>query len=142
MPVRQGEAVWQGTLKDGKGTVRLGSGVFEGPYSFASRFEEGSGTNPEELIGAAHAGCFSQALSLALTEAGYPPEQIHTTANVQLKKVGDGFKITNIELDTEAKVPGVDADTFNEKAQGAKAGCPVSQALAGVEITLKSKLLN
>jgi osmotically inducible protein OsmC len=141
MPVRQGEAVWRGTLKDGKGTVRLGSGAFEGPYSFASRFEEGSGTNPEELIGAAHAGCFSQALALMLSQAGYPPEQIHTTANVLLEKVGDGFKITSIELDTEARVPGVDADTFNEKAQAAKEGCPVSQALAAVEIKLKSKLL-
>lgn len=142
MPVRQGKAVWQGTLKDGKGTVKLGGGAFEGPYSFASRFEEGAGTNPEELIGAAHAGCFSQALSLMLTQAGYPPEQIHTTANVHLNKVGDGFKITAIELDTEAQVPGIDSDTFHNKAQAAKEGCPVSQALAGVEITLKAKLLN
>ncbi|HMQ53521.1 MAG TPA: OsmC family protein [Anaerolineae bacterium] len=141
MPVRQSTAVWQGTLKDGKGTVRLGGGAFEGPYSFASRFEEGAGTNPEELIGAAHAGCFSQALALMLTQAGYSPEQIHTTANVHLNKVGDGFKITSIELDTEVRVTGIDSNTFNEKAQAAKEGCPVSQALAGVEITLKSKLL-
>lgn len=142
MPVRQGEAVWQGTLKDGKGTVRLGSGAFEGPYSFASRFEEGSGTNPEELIGTAHAGCFSQALAMMLAQAGYTPTQIHTTANVRLEKVGNDFKITTIELETEAKVPGIDSDTFNKKAQAAKEGCPVSQALAGVEIKLTSKLLS
>lgn len=142
MPVRQGEAVWQGTLKDGTGTISLGSGMFKGPYTYASRFEDGSGTNPDELIGAAHAGCFSQALALELHKAGYPSEQIHTTAKVHLNKVGDGFKITTIELETEARVPGVDTDTFNQKAQAAKEGCPVSQALAGVEIKLKSKLLS
>ncbi len=141
MKVRQGEAVWQGTLKDGKGRVRLGSGAFEGPYSFASRFEEGAGTNPEELIGTAHAGCFSQALAMMLAEDGYTPERIDTTAKVHLDKVGDDFKITTIELATEAKVPGVDADTFSQKAQAAKKGCPVSQALAGVDIKLTSKLL-
>lgn len=142
MTVRQGEAVWQGTLKDGKGTVKLGSGAFEGPFTFASRFEEGSGTNPEELIGTANAGCFSQALALELAKAGYTPTQIHTTANVHLEKVGDDYKITTIELDTEAKVPGVDSETFNKKAQAAKEGCPTSRALAGVEIKLKSKLLS
>lgn len=141
MPVRNAEAVWQGNLKEGKGTVKLGSGAFEGHYSAASRFENGSGTNPEELIGAAHAGCFSMALSLMLQQAGYTAERIHTKAKVHIDKVGDGFKITSIELETEAKIPEIDNDTFQEKAEAAKKGCPVSQALAGTDIKLKAKLL-
>lgn len=141
MPVRKAEAVWSGTLKNGKGTVKLGSGAFEGAYSFASRFEEGTGTNPEELIGAAHAGCFSMALSLLLEQAGYKPERIHTTARVRIEKSGEGFNITSSELETEAEVPGIDEKKFMEQAEAAKKGCPVSQALASTEITLKARLL-
>jgi osmotically inducible protein OsmC len=141
MPKRTSEAVWEGTLRDGKGIMKLGGGAFEGPYSFASRFEDGTGTNPEELIGAAHAGCFSMAFSGQLTRAGFTAERIYTVATVHLNKVGDGFKITTIELDTQAKVPGIDEGTFLEKAQAAKNGCPVSQALAGVDIQLKAQLV-
>jgi osmotically inducible protein OsmC len=141
MPVRKAEAVWEGTLKKGKGSMKFGSGAFEGAYSFASRFEQGAGTNPEELIGAAHAGCFSMALSGVLETAGYSPERIHTVARVHIDKVGEGFKITTIELDTEGKVPGIDEKVFREKAEAAKKGCPVSMALTGVEIKLQAKLL-
>jgi lipoyl-dependent peroxiredoxin len=141
VPLRTAEAVWQGKLPEGKGNMKLGSGAYEGQYSFASRFQEGRGTNPEELIGAAHAGCFSMALSHMLGQAGYNPERIHTAAKVHLDKVGDGFKITAIELETEAKVPGIDEKTFLEKAEAAKQGCPVSQALAGTEIKLRATLM-
>ena len=141
MPLRTAEAVWQGKLPEGKGNMKLGSGAYEGEYSFASRFQESRGTNPEELIGAAHAGCFSMALSHMLGQAGYNPERIHTAAKVHLDKVGDGFKITTIELETEAKVPGIDEKTFLEKAEAAKQGCPVSQALAGTEIKLRATLM-
>jgi len=141
MPVRKAEAVWEGNLKEGKGKMKLGSGAFEGAYSFASRFEDAMGTNPEELIGAAHAGCFSMALSLFLGNAGYLPERISTVAHVRLDKVGEGFKITKIDLETEAKIPGIDEKKFMEQAEAAKKGCPVSQALAGTEITLKAKLV-
>ncbi len=142
MPVREAEAVWEGSLQDGKGTMRMASGAYEGPYSFQSRFEEGDGTNPEELIGAAHAGCFSMALSGALGKAGHEPESVETTANVHIEKAGDGFKITRIELDTKARVPGIDADEFQKQAEGAKDGCPVSQALKGnLEIELDAQLL-
>lgn len=140
MPTRHAEAQWEGNLQNGKGTMKLGSGAYEGAYSFASRFESGPGTNPEELIGAAHAGCFSMAFSLLLDKAGYPPNRVHTRAAVKLEKVGDGFKITHIELETEADVPGIDAETFQQQAQAAKQGCPVSQALAGTEISLKAHL--
>jgi osmotically inducible protein OsmC len=121
--------------------MKFGSGAFEGSYSFASRFEQGPGTNPEELIGAAHAGCFSMALSMILDMAGYAPERIHTIARVHIDKVGDGFKITTIELETEGRVPGIDEKTFQEKAEAAKKGCPVSMALTGAEIKLKASLL-
>jgi len=141
VPLRTAEAVWQGKLPEGKGNMKLGSGAYEGEYSFASRFQESRGTNPEELIGAAHAGCFSMALSHMLGQAGYNPERIHTAAKVHLDKVGDGFKITAIELETEAKVPGIDEKTFLEKAEAAKQGCPVSQALAGTEIKLRAILV-
>jgi osmotically inducible protein OsmC len=141
VPLRTAEAVWQGKLPEGKGNMKLGSGAYEGEYSFASRFQESRGTNPEELIGAAHAGCFSMALSHMLGQAGYNPERIHTAAKVHLDKVGDGFKITTIELETEAKVPGIDEKTFLEKAEAAKQGCPVSQALAGTEIKLRATLM-
>src|SRR5213082_3416744 len=130
MPERSATARWQGGLKDGKGTMRLGSGAFEGQYSFSSRFEEGTGTNPEELIGAAHAGCFSMALAAGLTKAGFKPTRINTKANVSLDKVSEAFKITTIELNTEAEVPGIDEKTFLEQAETAKKNCPVSQALA------------
>jgi osmotically inducible protein OsmC len=140
MAVRSAEAEWKGNLREGQGTVKLGSGAYEGRYSFASRFESGTGTNPEELIGAAHAGCFSMALSAGLGRAGYTPTRIHTTAKVHLEKVGEGFGITKIELETEAQIPGIDAKTFHEHAEGAKKGCPVSKALAGTEITLTAKL--
>jgi len=141
MPTRQASAVWKGGLKDGKGTVRLGSGAFEGQYSFSTRFENGKGTNPEELIGAAHAGCFSMALSAGLGQAGITPESIQTTANVNLEKQGEGFAITRIDLVTEAKIPNIDQATFKKHAEDAKANCPVSRALAGTKITLDAKLL-
>jgi osmotically inducible protein OsmC len=140
MPARTADARWEGTLQDGKGTMRFGGGAFEGQYSFASRFEEGTGTNPEELIAAAHAGCFSMALSGGLTRAGHPPTSVSTTAKVHLEKGDAGFSITHIELETEAVVPGIDAATFQEQAEAAKAGCPVSKALAAVTITLQARL--
>ena len=126
MPVRKASAVWNGSLKDGNGTMKLASGAYEGPYSFGSRFEEASGTNPEELIGAAHAGCFSMALSAGLGKSGFEVTRIDTSATVHLEKVGEGFQITRIELTTEAAVPGIDESTFMEHAEGAKAKCPVS----------------
>ncbi len=141
MAKRTASAIWEGTLKDGSGKMRLGSGAFEGQYSFASRFEEGTGTNPEELIGAAHAGCFSMALAAGLTKAGLKPTRISTNAQVSLEKVGEGFKITTIELKTEGEVPGIDKQTFLEHADTAKKNCPVSQALAGTEIKLTATLV-
>ena len=142
MAKRTASAVWEGTLKDGKGRVKLGSGAFEGQYSFASRFEEGAGTNPEELIGAAHAGCFSMALAAGLTRAGLNPTRINTTASVSLEKVGEAFKITTIELTTEAEVPNIEEAAFLEQAETAKKNCPVSQALAGTNIKLNAKLVS
>ncbi len=141
MAVRSAEAVWEGDLNSGKGRVRVGSGLFEGPFSFSSRFEEGPGTNPEELIGAAHAGCFSMALSAGLGRAGFMPKRIHTVAQVTIEVVNGHHKITRIALDTEAQIPGIDEATFLGQAEAAKKGCPVSQALAGVEISLKARLL-
>jgi osmotically inducible protein OsmC len=141
MAVRKANAVWEGSLRDGKGTVSLGSGAFEGPYSFSSRFEEGTGTNPEELIGAAHAGCYSMALSADLGKAGFTAQRISTQAQVTLGKVGDLTRITLIHLETEARVPGIDAQKFQEIAEGTKKTCPVSAALASVEITLTARLL-
>lgn len=140
MAVRTANAVWTSGLKDGKGTMKLGSGAYEGAYSFASRFEEGTGTNPEELIAAAHAGCFSMALSAGLERAGHKPKSVKTTARVKLEKVGEGFQITTIQLQTDADVPGIDAEKFREQAEAAKKGCPVSRALAGVQIELDAKL--
>src|SRR5437016_14406458 len=141
MAKRTASAVWEGTLREGTGKVKLGSGAFEGQYSFASRFESGTGTNPEELIGAAHAGCFSMALAAGLTKAGFNPTRINTTAAVSLEKVGEGFKITTIELNTEAEIPNIDENTFLEQAETAKKNCPVSQALAGTQISLNAKLV-
>ena len=140
MAIRKANAVWEGNLKEGKGRVKLGSGSFEGSYSFLSRFEEGQGTNPEELIGAAHAGCFSMALAHALSEAGYKVMQISTEAKVSLGKDEGGFKINTIELDTEGRVAGIDETAFIKYAEEAKKNCPVSRALTGVKIILKAKL--
>lgn len=137
MVIRDSSAVWEGNLVDGKGQMRLGSGAYEGAYTRASRFEDGPGTNPEELIGAAHAGCFSMFLAAILSKAGHKPAQINTTARVHL---GDGPKITLIELSTTGIVPGIDESTFTDFAEQAKKGCPVSQALASVEITLTASL--
>jgi osmotically inducible protein OsmC len=141
MITRHADAEWLGGVIEGSGTVKLGSGAYDGPYSFRSRFESGTGTNPEELIAAAHAGCFSMALSAALTGAGHPPTKIHTTASVKLEKDGDGFTITGIDLETEGQVPGIDEATFLATAEDAKKTCPVSKALAGPKITLTAKFL-
>ena len=141
MAVRNAEAVWEGNLKDGRGRMKLGSGAFEGAYSFASRFEEGSGTNPEELIGAAHSGCFSMALSANLEKAGYTATRIETRAKVHLGKIEDATRITHIDLDCEATVEGIGEDQFQEIANATKTGCPVSAALASVDINLAARLV-
>ncbi|MBW3610742.1 MAG: OsmC family protein [Actinobacteria bacterium] len=140
MPARQADAEWHGSLKEGEGTMRLGQGAYEGAYSFRSRFEEGTGTNPEELIAAAHAGCFSMFLSDLLAEAGHEAERVHTTAEVHLGQVDGAPAITGIDLRTEGTVPGLDQAAFVEHAEAAKAGCPVSKALAAVDITLEARL--
>jgi len=142
MPVRNAEARWEGDLPNGKGTMRFGGGAFEGQYSFSSRFEDGAGTNPEELIAAAHAGCFSMALSNGLAKAGFTPTRVDTTASVHLEKTDAGFGITKIDLRTEAEVPGIDQATFDEQAETAKKNCPVSKALAAVDINLEAKLVS
>jgi lipoyl-dependent peroxiredoxin len=120
--------------------MSLGSGAFKGNYSFASRFENGEGTNPEELIAAAHAGCFSMALAHGLAEAGYRPEKVETDAEVTIEKGEDGFKISTVKLTTEVTVPGIDSGKFMEHAEDAKKNCPVSKALAGVDISMDAKL--
>ncbi len=140
MKVREAKAEWNGNLVDGNGKMKLGSGAFEGQYSFASRFENGSGTNPEELIGAAHAGCFSMALSNVLEEEGYEPEKIETDAKVSLDEVEGDYKITGIELITEGVVPDIAEDDFLEAAAVAKENCPVSVALSSTNIDLKASL--
>lgn len=140
MPTRRADAVWEGDLQGGRGTMRMASGAYEGGYSFGSRFEEVAGTNPEELIAAAHAGCFSMALSGALGKAGHPPERVSTTAKVHLEKVGEGFGITRIDLVTVARVPGIDEAAFQQAAEGAKTNCPVSKALAAVDVSLDATL--
>ena len=142
MPKRKASARWDGSLQEGSGTMSMASGAYEGAYSFQSRFEEGDGTNPEELIAAAHAGCFSMALSLVLGQAGHEPESIETEATVQIDKAGDGFAITHILLRSQARVPGIDAHEFQQLAEAAKDGCPVSKALGGVDsIELEAELL-
>lgn len=142
MPTHKAEAEWKGTLAEGSGRMAVGSGAFDGPYSFKSRFEEGqAATNPEELIGAAHAGCFTMALTAQLSRAGLKPTRIHTAAKVKLEKVGEGFSITTIDLETEAEVPGIDDTAFQKNALDAKQNCPVSKALAGVDIHLNAKLI-
>lgn len=138
MPVRTSEAQWQGDLKGGKGTMKFGGGAFEGNYSFTSRFEEGTGTNPEELIAAAHAGCFSMAFAHNLAQAGFTPRSVRTTAKVEVV-AGEGIK--GIKLITEADVPGITPEKFQEQAEAAKVGCPVSKALAATNITLDAKLV-
>lgn len=141
MAVQSASAEWQGSLKDGSGKMRAASGAFEGPFTFVSRFETGPGTNPEELIGAAHAGCFSMALAAALGRAGHDPTSIKTIAKVHLGSTEAGPTITQIDLEVEGEVPGIDATKFQEFAEGAKQGCIVSRALAGVSnITLAATL--
>ena len=139
---RNAEARWTGDLKSGRGTIRVGSGAFEGPYSFVSRFEGSGDTNPEELLGAAHAACYSMALSLALSVAGHIPTSVATTATVHLSKVGAGFGITGIDLVTRGVVPGVSDADFQRLAEETKLNCIVSKALASVPMTLDAKLSN
>ncbi|MCB2055169.1 MAG: OsmC family protein [Geminicoccaceae bacterium] len=141
MPSRTSNAQWQGDLKSGSGEMSLGSGAWSGKFSAPSRFEDGSGTNPEELIAAAHAGCFSMALSHMLSSEGHKPDSVETRATVHIEKEGDGFAIPKIELATRAKVPGIDQGKFQEIAGKAKNGCPVSKVLAGADITLDAQLV-
>jgi osmotically inducible protein OsmC len=142
MAVQAASAEWKGSLKEGAGTMRTGSGAFEGPYTYVSRFETGPGTNPEELLGAAHAGCFSMALAAGLGRAGHAPTSIRATAKVHLGASEAGPTITQIDLDVEGEVPGIDQATFQQFADGAKTGCVVSRALAGVKtINLSAKLV-
>jgi lipoyl-dependent peroxiredoxin len=137
---RKASAVWNGGLKDGKGRISTDSGVLsDTQYSFSTRFENGTGTNPEELIAAAHAGCFSMALSGQLTNAGHPPESINTSATVKMEKTDAGFTVTNVHLEVRARVPGIDAKGFETAANNAKAGCPISRLLKA-EITMEARL--
>ena len=141
MPTRNAQAEWKGNLMNGSGRLSVGSGAVDVPYSFKSRFEEGqSATNPEELIGAAHAGCFTMALVAQLSKEGFTPSRVHTDADVTIDKVGDGFSITRIELRTSAEIPGIDDAKFQKYAADAKQNCPVSKALAGTQIGLKATL--
>ena len=140
MPTRKAHARWAGTIKEGQGSVDFGNGGFKGPYSFASRFEQGAGTNPEELLGAAHAACFAMALSLVLGRAGFTPDYVEATAHVTVRPHDGGFRITNSHIVCDARVPGIDHAAFVRHAEAAKASCPVSRALAGIEITLETQL--
>lgn len=141
MATRNGSAEWRGDLKGGDGDLTVGDGVFNGAYSFSSRFEEGQGTNPEELIGAAHAACFTMELSNILAEHGHSPDSVRTVAKVHLRQTEEGPTIQRIDLETEGRVPGIDEDHFAEHAEEAKSGCAVSRALAGVEeMTVTAKL--
>ncbi len=142
MPKRKANAEWKGALPDGNGTLALGSGAFEGSYSFSSRFEEGVGTNPEELVGAAHAGCFSMALSGDLGKSGFKPQSVKTEAVVHLVKSDGGFSVTEIDLDCDAHVPGIDEAEFTKIAEGAKKNCPISKLLTGAKINLTARLKN
>lgn len=143
MPKRTGEAEWRGDLEQGAGELRLGSGAFEAPYTYKSRFKDegGPGTNPEELLGAAHAACFSMALANALASGGHTPESVATTATVHLAVTGDGPAISRIDLACEARVPGISSEEFAREAEATKVGCPVSKALSAVPIELEAKLL-
>jgi osmotically inducible protein OsmC len=141
MAIRNASARWTGTLTEGTGVLRTGKGGYEGPYSFSSRFEEGEGTNPEELIGAAHAGCYSMFLAKLLTDAGHPPTSVETSAKVHLERTDAGMTVTRIDLDSVAQVPGMDAAEFSKHADAAKENCPISRLLApGTEITLAARL--
>lgn len=141
MPIRTASARWQGNLPEGSGTIRTGKGGYQGNYSFKSRFEEGEGTNPEELIAAAHSGCFSMAFSNGLASAGFTPNSVETTAKVHLDKTDAGFTVTRIELDTVGDVPGIDEGTFQKVAEDAKQNCPISRLLSpGAQISLSARL--
>jgi lipoyl-dependent peroxiredoxin len=141
MPIRTSSARWQGNLTEGSGTIRTGKGGYQGNYSFKSRFEEGEGTNPEELIAAAHAGCFSMAFSKGLADAGFTPTSVDTTAKVHLDKVEGGFGVTRIDLETVGDVPGIDESTFQKIAEDAKQNCPISRLLSpGAQISLTATL--
>ena len=142
MTARNGSAEWRGNIESGSGTVTVGDGVFEGPYSYESRFAEGDGTNPEQLIAAAHAACFTMALSSVLGGAGHAPESLHTNARVQLRNIDGAPTLTRIDLETEGRVPGLDAQEFQRRTEEAKANFPVSRALAGIpEIVLSARLV-
>jgi lipoyl-dependent peroxiredoxin len=141
MPTRTSSARWQGTLKEGAGSLALGSGAFEGSYSFPSRFESGQGTNPEELLAAAHAACYSMALANALSQAGHTVNSVETTAAVHLDKGDSGVAITRIDLTTRGDVPGLDEAEFVKQAEATKSGCIVSRALSAVDMTLDAKLV-
>jgi len=142
MTIRNGSAEWRGNLQSGSGTVTVGDGIFEGAYSFGSRFGEEAGTNPEQLLAAAHAACFTMALANMLSSAGHVPESVHTNARVQLRNIDGAPTLTRIDLETEANVPGIDAQEFERFAGDAKAKCPVSRALAGIpEMGLTAKLV-
>jgi osmotically inducible protein OsmC len=143
MATRNGSAEWRGSLNEGSGTITVGNGVHTGPYSFKSRFEDEPGTNPEELIAAAEAGCFTMALSLILGSDGHPPDELRTSARCQLRNVDGAPTITKVEVKTEGRVPGIDQDAFQQAAEAAKKTCVVSRALAGVEeITLEATLVD
>jgi len=140
MPVRKAEAVWHGSFKEGHGHMRFGEGDFEVDYSAGARFEEDPGGNPEQLLGAAHAGCFSMALASGLSKAEFPPKSIHTTAEVHLEKTGAGWSVTRIHLTTEVEAAGIEDSAFFELAEKAKQNCPISRALGNVEISLEARL--
>ena len=141
MPIRTADARWQGNLTEGSGTLKTGKGGYQGNYSFKSRFEEGEGTNPEELIAAAHAGCFSMAFSGDLAKAGFTPTSVETTAKVHLDKTDAGFSVTRIDLESVGDVPGIDEGTFQKIAESAKDNCPISRLLApGAQISLSARL--
>ena len=141
MATRTSSARWQGTLKEGSGTLALGSGTFEAPYSFSTRFEDADGTNPEELVAAALAACYSMALSNALSQAGFPPAAVDTNATAHFGKTDSGFAITRIDLVTTGNVPNIDESDFLKHAEATKSTCPISKALAAVEITLDATLV-
>ncbi len=140
MITRKADARWEGELKTGKGNIKLGSGAFEGPFSFGTRFEGAQGTNPEELLGAAHAGCFTMALSNSLAQSGFPVTKVETTATVQLDKTATGFAIVGIALETRGTVPGISEAEFQKAAEATKVNCIISKALASVPMTLKATL--
>jgi osmotically inducible protein OsmC len=142
MPIRTATARWEGNLTEGSGTVKTGKGGLQGNYSFKSRFEEGEGTNPEELIAAAHSGCFSMAFSKGLADEGYTPTSVETVAKVHLDKTEGGFGVSRIDLETVGDVPGIDEATFQKIAEGAKENCPISRLLSpGAAISLSAKLV-